>query len=293
MPRGKEKMLKHRKHARYLKTLSPYDRILGHVMVRRSDAQVFYSDDIDCAPLDAYIQKKKAEGIDISYLDIFAAATVRLYAKRPALNRFIMGGRVFANDRIYMSMAVKKSLREHSGSTTIKIPFTGHETIFEVKEKFDALIHDNKEAETVNSVDKTAKLLTSVPNWLMRLATNVIRVLDRWSLLPTKLVELSPFHCSVFITYLKSLGIPGIYHHIYDLGTTSQFVAVGKEQKKPVIDRVTGQVVPGKVLTVMIVADERVCDGLYYARSFRLFRKIIEDPAQLEIPLETVEQDID
>lgn len=285
-------MLKHRKNARYLKTLSPYDRILGHVMVRRSDAQVFYSDDIDCAPLDEYIARKKQEGVEITYLDIFAAATVRLYAQRPALNRFVMGGRVFANDKIYMSMAVKKSLREHAGSTTIKIPFTGHETIFEVKEKFDALIHENKEKESVNSVDKTAKLLTSVPNWLIRFATNVIRVLDRWSLLPAKLVALSPFHASVFITYLKSLGIPGIYHHIYDLGTVGQFIAVGKEQKKPVVDK-NGQVVAGKVITLMIVADERICDGLYYARSFRLYRKLLERPEALEQPQEVVEQDID
>lgn len=286
-------MFRHRKNARYLKSLSPYDRILGHIMVRRSDAQVFYSDDIDCTYLDEYIAKKKAEGIEITYLDIFAAATVRLYAKRPALNRFTMGGRVFANDKIYVSMAVKKSLRENSGSTTIKIPFTGHETIFEVKEKFDEQIHLNKIAETENSTDKTAKLLTGVPNFLIRFGVDMIRLLDRFSLLPSKIVEASPFHGSVFITYLKSLGIPGIYHHIYDLGTIGQFIAVGKERKIPVIDDKTGEVRPGKVVTLMIVADERICDGLYYARSMRLFRRLLENPAQLEERLDKVEEDIE
>ena len=47
-------------------------------MQRRSDAQVFFTDDIDCKYLDDYIEKKKAENIEITYLDIFAAATVRM-----------------------------------------------------------------------------------------------------------------------------------------------------------------------------------------------------------------------
>lgn len=85
-------MLNKRANARYLKTLSPYDKVLPHAMPKRSDAQVFYQDDIDCKYLDEYIAEKKAQGIEITYLDIFVAAAVRMYAKRPALNRFVMAG---------------------------------------------------------------------------------------------------------------------------------------------------------------------------------------------------------
>lgn len=282
-----------RKNARLLKTLSPYEQILGHIMPRRSDSQVFFTDDIDCANIDTYIEKKRAEGIEITYLDVFAAATVRMYALRPALNRFTMNGRVYVNDKIYMSMAVKKSLREDSGSTTIKIPFTGHENIFDVRQAFYDEIHNNKELDTENGTDKTASILTHIPNWVLKFAMAIIRWADRHNLLPASLVKVSPFHGSVFITYLKSLGIPGVYHHIYDLGTIGQFIAVGKERKVPVIDSVTGEIRPGKVITLMIVADERICDGLYYARSMRLFRKYLENPGRLEERLEKVEEDID
>lgn len=282
-----------RKNARLLKTLSPYEQILGHIMPRRSDSQVFFTDDIDCANIDAYIEKKRAEGVEITYLDVFAAATVRMYALRPALNRFTMNGRVYVNDKIYMSMAVKKSLREDSGSTTIKIPFTGHENIFDVKQAFYNEIHNNKELDTENGTDKTASILTHIPNWVLKFAMGMIRWADRHNLLPASLVKVSPFHGSVFITYLKSLGIPGVYHHIYDLGTIGQFIAVGKERKVPVIDSVTGEIRAGKVITLMIVADERICDGLYYARSMRLFRKYLENPGRLEERLEKVEEDIE
>ena len=286
-------MFQKRAGARYLKTLTPIERIMPHVMPKRSDSQGFFTDDIDCTAIDAYIKEKKEQGINMTYLDVFVAAAVRLYAKRPALNRFVMGGRIFANDRIWVSMALKKSLRDNEPSTTIKIPFTGHETIFEVKEQFDRQIHDNKDADAVNSTDKLAGALTAIPNWVMRWAFALIRVLDRSSLLPTAVTDASPFHGGLFITYLKSLGIPGIYHHIYDLGTIGQFIAVGKERLAPVVDQKTGEIVARKIMTMMVVADERICDGLYYARSMRLFRRILENPAVLEERLEVVEKDID
>ena len=266
---------------------------MPHVMPKRSDSQVFFTDDIDCTAIDAYIKEKREQGIDMTYLDVFVASAVRLYAKRPALNRFVMGGRIFANEKIWVSMALKKSLRDNEPSTTIKIPFTGHETIFEVKAKFDEQIHANKETGSSNGTDKLAKALTSIPNWVMRWAFALIRFLDRSSLLPEAITDLSPFHGGLFITYLKSLGIPGIYHHIYDLGTIGQFIAVGKERMAPVVDQKTGDIVARKIMTMMVVADERICDGLYYARSMRLFRRILENPWMLEERLEEVEKDID
>ena len=286
-------MFQKRKGARYLKTLTPIERIMPHVMPKRSDSQVFFTDDIDCTAIDAYIKEKREQGIDMTYLDVFVASAVRLYAKRPALNRFVMGGRIFANEKIWVSMALKKSLRDNEPETTIKIPFTGHETIFEVKAKFDEQIHANKETGSSNGTDKLAKALTSIPNWGMRWAFALIRFLDRSSLLPEAITDLSPFHGGLFITYLKSLGIPGIYHHIYDLGTIGQFIAVGKERMAPVVDQKTGDIVARKIMTMMVVADERICDGLYYARSMRLFRRILENPWMLEERLEEVEKDID
>ena len=286
-------MFQKRKGARYLKTLTPIERIMPHVMPKRSDSQVFFTDDIDCTAIDAYIKEKREQGIDMTYLDVFVASAVRLYAKRPALNRFVMGGRIFANEKIWVSMALKKSLRDNEPETTIKIPFTGHETIFEVKAKFDEQIHANKETGSSNGTDKLAKALTSIPNWVMRRAFALIRFLDRSSLLPEAITDLSPFHGGLFITYLKSLGIPGIYHHIYDLGTIGQFIAVGKERMAPVVDQKTGEIVARKIMTMMVVADERICDGLYYARSMRLFRRILENPWMLEERLEEVEKDID
>ena len=286
-------MFRRRSGARYLKTLNPYDKILAHVMTRRSDAQVFFTDDIDCKYLDAYIAEKGAEGVDFSYLDIVNAAIVRIYALRPALNRFVMNSRVFANNDIKVSMAVKKSLRDDATSTTIKLAFTGHESIFDVAGAFKAEIQKNKGAETENSTDRLMRFLMGGPHIVIKILIWLIKLADRWNMLPQGIIDASPFHGSVFITYLKSLGIRGIYHHIYDFGTIGLFVGLGKEKRVPVVDRESGEVRPGKLLELMAVADERMCDGLYHAKSMRLLRKLIENPRLMEERLETVERDID
>ena len=120
-----------------------------------------------------------------------------------------------------------------------------------------------------------------------------MKLLDRWNMLPKAIIDASPFHTSVFITYLKSVGINGIYHHIYDFGTTGMFLGVGKEIIRPVVDEETGEVRPGKVVELKVVADERFCDGMYHAVAMRQVRKYLKNPTLLEQRLETVEKDID
>ena len=220
-----------RKGARLLKTLSPYDRILCHVMTKRSDAQVYFTDFVDCAPIDEYIKKVEADhGVKLSYLDVVNTALIRVYAKMPALNRFVMNGRIFANDDIKIAMAVKKSMRDDGDSTTIKVSYTGHENVLDVYEKFQKEIWKNKEADSSNSTDKLMETLMSLPTPILRVLIAILKWLDTISALPQSLLDALPFHSSIFVTYLKSIGIRGIYHHIYDFGTIGMFACIGKAQ---------------------------------------------------------------
>ena len=283
-----------RKGARLLKTLSPYDRILCHVMTKRSDAQVYFTDYVDCAPIDEYIKKVETEnGVRLSYLDVVNAALIRVYAKMPALNRFVMNGRIFANNDIKIAMAMKKSMRDDGGSTTVKVSFTGHENILEVQEMFQKELWKNKEADSSNSTDKLMETLMSLPTPLLRIIVAILKWLDTISALPQSLLDALPFHSSIFVTYLKSIGIRGIYHHIYDFGTIGMFICIGKEQYMPVVDKKTLEVKGAKMLELKVVCDERICDGLYHARAMRLIRKILENPEQLSERLDKVEKDVD
>ena len=123
-------MFGYRSDGRKLKNIPPFFRIIPQVMRTRSDSQVYYDYDMPIKEMDEYINRKAAEGIKISYMNIVYAALVRLIALRPRLNRFVMNGRTFARNEIYISLAIKKSLSDDGQETTIKLPFMAKIKLF-------------------------------------------------------------------------------------------------------------------------------------------------------------------
>ena len=111
-------------------------------------------------------------------------------------------------------------------------------------------------------------------------------------MLPKFLLELSPFHGSVFFTSMGSLGIPPIYHHLYDFGNLPVFCSFGCKRRALEVQE-DGSVVPRKFVDFNVSMDERIVDGFYYATFFKHFRRVIRHPEQLDLPPEEVVQDID
>ena len=115
--------------------------------------------------------------------------------------------------------------------------------------------------------------------------------MDYFNLLPKFLLKVSPFHCSYFITSMGSLGIPPIYHHLYDFGTCPVFCSFGTKRRAYEIDA-EGVVKKKNYIDFTFVLDERICDGYYYASALRMLKNIMKNPWQLDEPVEIVE-DID
>lgn len=286
-------MFAKRADGRLLKNLEPMQQIMPYIMKTRSDSMNMYEDTFDCAPLDAYIKEKAAQGIKISYMDIIIAAVVRLIALRPQLNRFVMNGRIYARPKIWISFVVHPTLHDGSTGTTIKLCFEGTESIFEVVDKVNAaILKETAQRIGENGTDKLLRvLMRRIPGPFIKGTINTLMWMDKHNLLPKLIVDLSPFHTSMFITNLKSLGINHIYHHVYNFGTTGLFLAMGKEKQIPVIER--REMVTQKHLGFGLVTDERFCDGLYFAISMRKLRKMMQNPAALEAPLDSKVEDVD
>lgn len=275
-----------RTDGRRLKRISPFFLLMPHIMKKRSDSQVFYSQEISLAPLDEYIAKKDAEGIKMSYMSIIYASLVRIVAEKPLLNRFVMNGRVYARNSIDISLAIKKGLSETAEETTLKLHFNGSENLFDIKDRLDKVITENKKSTAENNTDKMAKALAYIPSWLIKLFVNFVMFLDRHDMLPKAIIELSPFHTTAFLTNVGSLGIDSIYHHLYDFGTTGVFLAMGKKKKSLV--SIDDTLEEEKIISLRWVLDERICDGYYYANALKLFNKYMKKPELLEANIEPV-----
>ena len=282
-----------RPDGRRIKNLEPMQMIMPYVMTTRSDSMNMYEDAFACEPMDEYIRKKEKEGVKLSYMHILIAAIIRLIALRPQLNRFVMNGRIYARPKIWVSFVVHPTLRDESVGTAIKLCFTGTETIDQIAATINARVEKETIRRTEESdIDKLLRsLMHRIPGPLIKFVIDTLMWMDKHNIMPKKIVELSPFHTSFFVTNLKSLGINHIYHHTYNFGPPGLFFAIGKEKREAVVRNDTVEI--EKRMGFGLVTDERFCDGLYFANSLRMMRKIMKDPARLEIPLDRIVEDVE
>ena len=82
-----------------------------------------------------------------------------------------------------------------------------------------------------NETDKLAEKVMSMPGFVKNVLVRIIKAADSCNMLPKSVIDASPFHTTMFFTYLKSIDTQYIYHHLYDFGTTGLFAALGKTVK--------------------------------------------------------------
>ena len=282
--------MKIRPDGRRIRDVDPMQLITCFLMKKRYDSMNFYEDSINCEAWDKYIKEKAEQGIKIGYMQIFIAGVVRMLALKPRLNRFVMNGKLYARPKIWVSFTIHPELHIDSPDTTIKLAFDGTESILEITERInEAIRKETVLREGENGADKMARVLTSLPSWLLNAVASIAMWMDRHNILPKSVIEFSPFHTSFYITNLKSLGVNPVFHHTCEFGTNGLFFAMGKEKQIPVVEK--GEVVIQKHMPFTLVSDERFCDGLYFALALREFKKIMKNPKLLENPLEKKEED--
>lgn len=281
-----------RPDGRRLRTVDPIQLITGAIMKKRYDSMNMYEDTINCEAWDKYIKEKEAQGIKLGYMHIFIAGIVRMIAKWPRLNRFVMNGKIYARPKIWVSFTIHPELHIDCPDTTIKLCFEGTESILEIAQTInDAIRKETILRKEENDTDKMARFFTAMPSFILNMVASVLMWMDRHNMLPKAIIDFSPFHTSFYITNLKSLGINHVFHHTCEFGTNGLFFAMGKEKEVPVVEK--GELVIQKHMGFGLVSDERFCDGLYYALALREFRKIMRNPAVLEKTLEKKIEDME
>ena len=224
---------------------------------------------------------------------MFIAAYVMCCAEFPGLNRFLSGQKIYHRYTIDVNMIVKKDMDTNSPDTAIKVSFEPTDTAAQIYEKFDAKVQDVKATSELNSgFDNLAGLINKIPGLLLKFTVWLLRTLDYLSLLSVELMNLSPFHGSMFITSMGSLGIPPIYHHLYDFGNISQFCAFGAKRTVRSYGP-DGTEIVKKYVDYNWVTDERVVDGFYYASVLKRMRSLLAHPEQLDEFPENYKEDIE
>ena len=287
-------MSKYPKEGRRVKSLPPMSYVIPYIMKTRNTSMNYIRDSINIEKAEAYIKKKRQEGLtSFGMLHIFFAIYARTVSQKPGINRFIRGQKIYTRDHIEVMMTIKKEMTIDSPDTCIKFYMSPEDTADTIYHNFNKLVEENK-AKSGNGesgFDTTARILTYIPGIFLRFTVGFLRFVDYFGLIPRTLTHISPFHGSLAITSMGSLGIPPIYHHLYDFGNIPVFISYGAKRKTYELDK-DGNSVLKRYIDITVVTDERICDGFYFASALKYMRTIFNNPDILDIPPDNVIKDI-
>lgn len=281
-----------RKEGRLLRTLPGYSKFIPYIMPQRNDRLINYEESFEVTELDRCLRKLRVEGYKgIGMLHFLIAAYIRGLSMLPGVNRFVAGRRIYARNNIEVLMTVKRTLALGSSETTIKVVFEPTDTILDVYRKMNEAIDEIKSSDEGNGTEDFADFVAKLPRPILRLAIGVLRMMDYFGWLPQSLLNVSPFHGSMYITDLGSLRIGPVYHHIYNFGTVPCFIAFGAKRHAYELNR-RGEMEDHKYVDCKFVLDEGIVDGHYWASFLQAYRYMFQHPDILVSPPSKVVEDI-
>lgn len=268
-----------------VKNADPMYTVAAYIMDKRVDSMNMITIDIPVDPIKEYLNKKRKEDKNISHMAVVLAAYIRTMKDFPELNRFVVNKKIYQRNEIAVGMVVLKP-GEMGLGTMSKMYFNEDNTIFEVNDIIEKYVAENREAPENNGTEKIIKFLLSVPG-VLPIGVGIFKWLDKHNLLPKAIIDMSPFHMSLGITNLASIRTNHIYHHCYEFGTTSVFMAMGNTREVP--KRKGDEIVFEKCMPIGVTMDERIASGSYFALAFRKMRTYLRNPELLETPPENIE----
>ncbi len=267
-----------RADGRRVRGLTAIEQAIPHIMPKRVDAQNYVTEFVDEEIIKDYIRNvRREQGVRMTRMAVVIAAYYLAALQHPYINRFVINSKIYQRNHFCVSFVMLKKRSDGTpDETTVKIFMTPEDDIFSINQKINDTIEKNSEPRHSNNTDKFAAFMFSLPV-LPYLVMALVRGLDRLGLLPRAVIDLSPFHTSMFITNLASINTTHIYHHVYEFGTTSVFLSVGKA----IPNYMTGDL-DKKLTPISVVMDERICTGHDYALFNKTLQRYLRNPELLE-----------
>ncbi len=254
---------------------TPMRRIMPYLMPSRNGSLVLHDSVFQIQDTRAWLKAYNlAHKEHATLFHLLAYAAAQALHARPALNRFVTGGRIYQRRGVQVSFVVKKELKDEGASTTVRLAVMPGEPFRVFADRLAGIVHEAQ--HTDRAVDRETALIMHLPGFLVRGLVALARGLDRWNLFPRFMTRPDPMFASLFLANLGSAGISDAYHHLYEYGTVSIFGAVSAPCRMPFVEGDDVVVRPG--VRVRWSFDERIHDAFYSARSLNLVRRIVEAP---------------
>jgi len=290
-----EEQRKNRHGDRYdawlVRDLDPLQGIMNYLMGDRTDNEAVAHLDIQMDALAAYVKDKNDNNpnpiFKYTFFHAFLAALARTVEARPKLNYFVRNRKYWERKVISFAFIAKKQKIDGAEEGLVITNYKKDSDVSPMEQmhlstcKMVAEIRKSKESK-----DDTIKIISNLlklPGFIFSFATAIIRALEKHGRLPKSFVKANPYGATCFVSNLGSIKLNASYHHLINFGTNSIFAIVGQKEKKPVFHE-DGTFELKEFLPVSLTLDERIADGVYYAKSLRILKALLLKPELLDKP---------
>ena len=261
--------------------------VMGYLLPKRTDCEVYLNDTIDATDLMAYLERRNAEHPDYktTLFHCAVAGMARMVKERPLMNRFIQGYRMYERNEISISFVVKRRFADGAEESLMVLKPADEDTLDSISRKIVGDVRETRRSEhATGGVDALLDGFAALPRIVLIVAIRLIRWLDFWRLNPKALTEGDPNYTTILTSNLGSIKCPSVYHHLNNYGTNSVMITIGTLHKEEVL-MPDGTKQVRDLVDIGATVDERIADGFYFARSLKLIKHIFAHPELLEKPL--------
>ena len=280
-----------RPDAELVKT-SKFHELEFYIMPKKNTSEIHYKTQVDLTNTFKFLEKynkDKDEKDKLTLFQIYLTAGVRTVALRPKINRFVSGRRLWQRNRIIFSFVVNKEKSEDGDEINAMIEFDPFDNLESVKKIVDEHLYEARYG--VNPNEKDVQFWGGMPRFIIRFIFWLMRWTDEHNMPIYSLTKDIPMFSTAFLAHLGSIGIPAVYHHLFEFGTTGVLITLGQMKKTQMVDQDTGKVDVRDVMEVKVCIDDRIAPGIYTGPTIELMKKLIENPEPLlESPDLTDEQ---
>lgn len=279
-----------RKDAYLVRNLDSMHKFIPYLLPNRCDNEACMSELIDLTEVNKYVNKLNESNPSFKYtlFHVICAAIIKTIANRPRLNWFVSGYRVYERKALSISFVVKKQFEDNAyeALAILNIDKNGDSPIKQIHDKTEAFVTAVRKHDKQDGATDVMDVVTKLPRWLLRIVVNTIMRLDANGHLPDSLAKEDPYSSSVFVSNLGSIKMHASYHHLTNYGNNSLFAIIDEKHLHPFFSP-DGSVEMREALRLGLTVDERIADGVYFAKSIRLLKKLLENPELLDLPIDS------
>ncbi len=273
---------------------SKFHEMEFYIMPKKTESEIYYKTQVDLTNTFKFLEKynkDKEEEDKLTLFQVFLTAGVRTVALRPKINRFIKGKRLWQRNRIIFAFVVNKEKSEEGEEVNAMIEFDPFDNLESVQRIVYEHLYEARHG--VNKNEQDIKFWGAMPRWVIGFIFWLMRWTDDHNMPIYSLTKDIPMWSTVFLAHLGSIGIPAVYHHLYEFGTTGVLITIGKIHKVQLLNQETEKIDIRKVMELKICIDDRITPGIYSGPTIEILRKLIENPEPLIEPPDLTDEQLD